>query len=116
MNRQDLFERILSSLHASVLDDALWPATSGLIDEFFGVKGNILGIGDGTAENGDEVSFGRFCFRGQRHTALEREYFDFWQTVDERIPHIASCPTAGWRPIPRCSPRKSSRPRRCTTS
>ena len=34
MSRQKLFERILGSLHAGVLDDTRWPGTSALIDEF----------------------------------------------------------------------------------
>ena len=48
MNGQDIFERILRSLHAGVLDDARWPATYGLIDELCGAKVNSLIFGDGT--------------------------------------------------------------------
>ena len=35
MSRQELFERLLGSLHEAVLDDTLWPETSRLIDEAF---------------------------------------------------------------------------------
>ena len=33
MTRRGPFERLLLSLHAAALDDALWPAASRLIDE-----------------------------------------------------------------------------------
>ena len=33
MNRTDPFKRLLASLNDAALDDALWPATSSLIDE-----------------------------------------------------------------------------------
>ena len=92
MNRRDQFERILASLHAAVFDDALWPATSGLIDDFCGVKGNQLVVGDGTARDGIDIFFSRFCYRGQRYPALEREYFETWHAVDERLPRTRALP------------------------
>ena len=45
MSRQELFEGVLASLHETVLDDTLWPATSRLIDEAFESKGNFPGNG-----------------------------------------------------------------------
>lgn len=92
MNRQDLFERILASLHAGALDDARWPATSGLIDEMCGVKGNHLVFGDGMRQDDIDIFFARFCYRGERHAALEREYFGVWHAVDERLPRIRALP------------------------
>ena len=43
-----------------MFDDALWPATSGLIDEACGSKGNMLVFADGTSEEGVEIFFARF--------------------------------------------------------
>ena len=99
MNRQDLFERILASLHAGVLDDALWPATSGLIDEMCGVKGNHLVLGDGMTHDDIDIFFARFCYRGERHAALEREYFGVWHALDERLPRIRALPDSELAPV-----------------
>ena len=98
MNRQDLFERILASLHAGVLSDAHWPATSGLIDEMCGVKGNHLVFGDGETPDDIDIFFARFCYRGQRDAALEREYFGAWHAVDERLPRIRALPDSRLAP------------------
>ena len=75
MGRQDLFERILKSLHACVLDDAEWPIVAGLVDEWCGTRGNSLILAEGTAGGDVDVFFRRFCFRGRRRPDLEREYF-----------------------------------------
>ena len=99
MSRQDLFERILESLHAGVFDDARWPATSGLIDEFCGSKGNSLVFGDGTASDDIDIFFARFCFRGQRDAELEREYFGVYHAVDERLPRLRILPDSRVTPV-----------------
>ena len=72
MSRQDLCERILASLHEALFDDAHWPATSGLIDEACGSKGNMLVFADETSEEGVEFFFARFCVRGERYEDRER--------------------------------------------
>ena len=41
------FDRIVALLHEAALDDARWPAASGLIDEACRAKGNSLILGDG---------------------------------------------------------------------
>ena len=92
MSRQDLFERILGSLHEAVFDDERWPATSGLIDEACGSKGNALVSGDGAAQDDIEIFFARFCYRGQRREDLERLYFGTYHAVDERLPRIRRLP------------------------
>ena len=88
MSRQDLFERIVASLHAGVLSDARWPAVSGLIDEACGSKGNILVAGDGGVQDEVDIFFAWFCFRGQRHVEWEREYFHVFHGLDERVPRL----------------------------
>ena len=88
MSRQDLFERLLKSLHTCVLDDAEWPVVSGLVDEWCGSRGNSLILAEGTAGGDVDVFFRRFCFRGQRRADLEREYFEDYYLVDERLPRL----------------------------
>ena len=100
MDRQELFGRILESLYAGVLDDARWPATSGLIDEFCGSKGNSLVFGDGAAQDDVDIFFAQTCFRGQRHVELEQEYFAVYHAVDERVPRIRSLPDSQLTPAP----------------
>ena len=92
MSRGDLFERILCALQEAALDDAHWPAASALIDEACGSKGNMLASGDGGLHDGPEVFFARYCYRGQRHHDLEREYFEVYHRLDERIPHLRRLP------------------------
>ena len=92
MSRQDLFERILSSLHEAVLDDTHWPATSGLIDDACGSKGNMLVFADGAGEDGVDILFARFCFRGERYEDRERGYFEDYYPLDERVPRLRKLP------------------------
>lgn len=92
MNRGDLFERILKALHGAVLDDARWPAASGLLDRATGAKGSFLVTGEGALPEDVDVFFARFCFGGQRNVELEREYFETYHPVDERTPRIRQLP------------------------
>ena len=92
MSHQDLFERILASLHEAALDDARWPAASALIDELCGSKGNLLVSGDGAARDDIDIFFARFCYRGQLHAEWQREYFEVFHPLDERIPRLRHLP------------------------
>ena len=92
MSRQEPFERLLGSLHEAVLDDALWPAASGLIDEACASKGSFLVFGDGVSRDDIEVFFAQFCFRGQRREDLEQLYFGTYHALDERLPRIQQLP------------------------
>ena len=76
MNPQDRFDQILTSIHDAAFDDRLWPAASALIDEACGSKGNCLVSGDGTPPDRVDIFFARFCYRGERRTDLERQYFE----------------------------------------
>ena len=98
MSIPDLFGRILGSLHAGVLDDTNWPTTSGLIDELCGSNGNFLTFADGTPENGVNILFTRFCFRGQRNQDLERKYFYVYHALDERVPRLRRLPDSQLTP------------------
>ena len=88
MSQQDLFERILASLHEAALDDARWPATSGLIDEACGAKGNSLVTGVEAARDETRIFFAPICYRGQRHAEFERVYYESYYHLDERVPRV----------------------------
>ena len=92
MSEQEVFEHVIASLHSAALDDAHWSATSGSIDEACGTKGNMLIFGDGDSPDDIEIFFARFCFRGQRHREWEREYFNVYYPVDERVPRLRRLP------------------------
>ena len=92
MSRQDLFERLLSSLHEAMLDDAHWPVASALMDEVCGSKGNILVSGEGETADDGEIFFTRCCYRGQRHEDYESEYFRVYHHRDERGPRLRQLP------------------------
>ena len=87
MSERDAFERILASLHEAMLDDARWIAASGLIDEACRTEGNLLVVGDDSSRI-DGVLFANFCYRGQRHQELEREYYRVYYPVDEHLPRL----------------------------
>ena len=91
MSQQDLFERILASLHEAMLDDAHWPATSALIDDACGTKGNELVVGEGFGDDA-KVHFARLYYRGQRRQDLERAYFQVYYPWDERLPRLRQLP------------------------
>ena len=99
MSRQDLFESILTSFNSAMLDDALWPAAAGLIDEFCGAKGNFLIFGDGATQDDVDIFFARFCFGGQRREDLERLYFGTYHAVDERLPRLRLLPDSRLAPV-----------------
>ena len=92
MAERTLFERTLASLHDAVLDDSLWPAASGLIDEACASKGNMLITGDGASSDDIDIYFARACYRGQRRKDVEDEFFRIYHPVDERVPRIRGLP------------------------
>ena len=91
MSDQDTFERILVSLHDAMLDDALWPATSALIDEACGMVGNALMIRDGLEDDGRVLYVGLY-FRGERREDWEREYLEVYYPINESIPRFQKLP------------------------
>lgn len=99
MSRDELFERVLASLRDAAFDDALWPRASGLIDEIQGSKGNVLVSGGGATRNGVRIFFARSCYRGQRHEEHEREYFEVYHPIDERVPRLRQLPDSRIVPV-----------------
>ena len=92
MSDRPALQPILASLHDAVLDDARWPACSALIDEACRTEGNILSLASGQSQDETEIYLARLYFRGERHHALEREYFDVYYPRDERIPRLFRLP------------------------
>ena len=93
------FDRILTSLHDAMLDDAHWPATSLLIDEACGIRGNALVVGKGRSQADGQIFLARFCYHGQRHKDREQWYFDLYYPWDERVPRVAQLPDSRLVPI-----------------
>ena len=92
MGAQERFERILGSLHEAALDDAHWLTAAGLMDEACGLKGNLLVFCEGRSREDTKVFLARFCYRGERYKHLERQYFDVYYPIDERVPRIRQLP------------------------
>ena len=87
MSDQDAFDRILAALYDAMLDDGRWPAASALIDEACGLWGHVLAVGSGPQDEAlGGCSFVGVYHRGQRLTDWEREYFERYYALDERVP------------------------------
>ena len=91
MDQQRLFERIVTSLHESMLDDSLWVPTSALTDEALGSKGNHL-VFSLPSEHDVALLFMRFCYRGEHRTDREDEYLRVYYPVDEHLPRLRQLP------------------------
>ena len=92
MSQQDALDRIVAALHDAALDDARWSAASALIDDACRTKGNMLVFSEGRLQDDVAILMARFCYRGQRHLDLEREYFRAYYPRDERVPRIKQLP------------------------
>lgn len=92
MSERRAFDRILASLHEATLDDTHWPVASALIDDAFRAKGNSLVFGRGRTEEGVQIFSARFFCGGERLRESEREYFDIYHPVDERLPRLRLLP------------------------
>ena len=99
MALRDPFDRIMSSLHDAMLDDARWPAVSGLIDEACRIRGNALVVGKGRSQADAEIFLARFCYGGERREDCERWYFRDYYPRDERVPRVAQLPDSRLVPI-----------------
>lgn len=99
MSDQDVYERILAALHEAALDDAGWPAASGLIDTACKSKGNALVFAEGTVKSGIEIYFSMLCYRGQPCRELEQEYYEHYHPIDERLPRLRQLPDSRIVPV-----------------
>ena len=94
VSRLHAFDRVLTALHDAMLDDSLWPAASGAVDEALGTMGNTLIIGEGH-EDDVRVAFAASHYRGQRREDLLHDYLRNYYPWDERVPHIRKLPDGG---------------------
>ena len=92
MSKQEAFERILASLHEAAMDDARLSTASALIDDALGVYGNCMAVGDLHSGEDVQVYFARFFYQGYRHHEFEREYFENYFPLDERLPRLRRLP------------------------
>ena len=92
MSEREAFERILASLHEAALDRAHWSTASALIDDILRAHGSSMVFGDGDSEEDIRIYFAWSFFRGQRHREIERDYFENYYTVDERVPRLRHLP------------------------
>ena len=88
MSERPALHRVLASLHEAALDDAHFPTCSALIDDACGTHGNILTFARGQSRDAVEIYLARLYYRGERHHALERDYFDAHYPRDERVPRL----------------------------
>ena len=91
MSQQDVFNRIVASLHEATFNDAQWPVTSALIEDACATVGNALAVGQGFGAEA-QILFARFCCHGQRREDTEREYFQKYHPCDERVPRLRRLP------------------------
>ena len=91
MNPLDAFDRIVALLHRAMLDDAHWPAATALIDQAVGSRSTSLGVGEGSGADA-RVNFAGLYRRGERQRDLERQYFEDYFAIDERVPRLRALP------------------------
>ena len=92
MDQRDRFDRIIGLLNGAVLDDALWPRASRLIDEACGSRGNVLYFGKARSNAPAEIYLARACFRGEERAEQTREYLSHYHPVDEHVPRMHKLP------------------------
>ena len=92
MNQRDALDRIVASFHDATFDDALWPATSALIDEACGIKGSFLCFAHRGSHDEVTLLAARLFYRGQQHGELKRLYLNDYYPIDERVPRLRQLP------------------------
>ena len=98
MSQLDTFNRAVASLHEATLDETLWPAASGLIEEACGSTGSTLVVGKDFA---DEVVIfsANICRRGERCVEGGWVYFNVYYRHDERLPRLRRLPDSQVVPV-----------------
>ena len=92
MSEPDLFDRVLASLNAAMLDDLHWPTTAALIDEVCGLKGHFLVLGERSPDDIVQTFMARFFHRGERRQDWESLYYQVYHARDERPPRLSRLP------------------------
>ena len=99
MYPRDAIDGVLGSLQQAMLDDAHWPAAMARIDEVCGLGGSGLVIADGYGDD-VQVHAARFYHRGERRPGSEREYFEVYYPLDERVPRLRDLPSGQLMHVP----------------
>ena len=92
MSEHEAYERIVASLHEVALDHTRWSGATALIDEALRVHGSAMVFGDGDSAEDVRIHFAWIFFRGQRQRETEREYYENYYPVDERVPRLRHAP------------------------
>ena len=114
MSEREAFERILDSLHEAALDRARWSSASALIDEALGAHGSSMVFGDGDCAEDIRIYFAWSFFRGRRLRELQREYFEVYYPLDERVPRLRHLPDGQLFHITDVFPQSSRNPAKTT--
>jgi len=99
MTQLEAFERAVTALNEAMLDDARWPETAGLIDEAFGVTGNMLAFGSEIPTSKVDIFFWKNHYRGAVRSDLGEEYFRIYHPIDEHLPQMRRLPDSKITPI-----------------
>ena len=86
MSERETYDHILASLHEAAMDDTRLSTASALIDDALGVYGNCMAVGGLHSGEDVQVYLARFFYQGYRHHEFEREYFEVYRPLDERLP------------------------------
>ncbi len=92
MSEREVFHAILASLHETAFDRARWSSATALIDDALRTHGSSMLFADGDSEKDIRMIFAWSFARGQRRRALEREYFENYYALDERVPRVRRLP------------------------
>ena len=92
MSERSTFECILASLHEAALDRSRWAGAFALIDEVLRVHSTATVFGGGGRAGDIGIGLAWFYARGQRRRDLEREYFQDYYHLDERVPRLRRAP------------------------
>ena len=92
MSEREAFDRILAALHEVALDRAHWSIATALIDEALHAHGSSMVFGDGRSDEDVRINFAWYFVRGERRRELERDYFENYYPLDERVPRLRHLP------------------------
>ena len=92
MSEHEAFERIVASLHEVAFDHAHWSRATALIDEALRTHGSAMVFGDGDSAEDVRIRFAWIFSRGQRQREVEREYYEVYYPLDERVPRLRHAP------------------------
>ena len=92
MAQQELFNQIIALLNDAMLEDALWPKASRLIDQACGARGNVMIFGNPRPNGSVDLYFTECCYRGEERPEQMREYLMQYHAVDEHVPRMRRLP------------------------